>query len=184
MRWNRRTRIAAATVAGAALFVLALLLWTGGSTPIHGLAGPGSAPAAPGTDGATSTPSSRATPGATRSAAPNLAALLDQPLPGTSLHADPGGLPRLTVRMLVTSDAEIAALGYKVAHGDPASYEATWLSAPFEVTTIGRSTGLVAELLTESGPGATYITCTIWVDGVQRTQNTAHGPYAFTACLG
>jgi hypothetical protein len=110
--------------------------------------------------------------------------MLNASLPDSSISANYAGLPRRAVRIEVTSEGEIAAFAYKVANGDPARYAANWLQSPIVVVNTGRSGGLVAAMIAEVGPTATYVTCTVTVDGVVRSRNTVHGAYKFTACLG
>jgi hypothetical protein len=52
------------------------------------------------------------------------------------------------------------------------------------INTVGRSGGVVAGVLAESGPTGSYVSCAVYVDGVLRSHNTKHGRYQFTACIG
>jgi hypothetical protein len=170
-------------VLGVIAFAVSLLLWTGNAptptavviitpsdtAPVSGL------PTAP-----TQDPSTGSSTGA---ASGPLGGLLGQSFPN-SLSANPGGLPYHSIRIEITSDGEIAAFGYLVAYGHPSRYVANWLKSPVVVDTSGRSGGIVADVGAQAASNATYVTCTLTIDGAVRSQHTAHGPYSFTVCLG
>lgn len=183
----RRVLTAAGIVVG---FALALVFWAG--RPSHAPAAvgfPHSIPTSGHFGGALPTPSSAPAVGV---ASPTVSAsdgraLAHSPKPSlpNSPDADPGGLPVRSIRISVTSDGEIAAVGYVVADGNKRRrYSAADIKTPFVVQATGRSTGLVVEVLAESASNASYITCTLSVDGTQRSHRTVRRPKVFTACLG
>lgn len=181
-RTNRRLRMVILACLLAAAFIFALAKWAGGPPSHRDFAAPPSGISQSGAP--SSAPTAHAS--STDSSAPpdELSKLLRTGLPGTSITADPGGLPVRSVSMRVTSDKVIAGVGYLVAHGDPPNYEAHWVTSPFTVTTTGRSASLVAFLAAQAAPNASYITCTLIVDGVVKSQRTVHGGYKVTACIG
>jgi Tfp pilus assembly protein PilW len=194
LRIRRSYRMALLACALVAAFVLSLMAWVG-HAPATGDGGGAGAPAValptPSAPAATtSRPAATSTarpssPAAALTGAPPASDLLGKvPSLGSSTDARNGGVPSRRVKLVVSSDALIAALGYKIAKGRPAEFSKQWLESPVTVTTVGYSRGLVAAALAESGPNATYVTCTLYVDGILRSQHTVHGQYKFTACLG
>lgn len=183
-RWrvSRRLRVVIIACLLAAGYIVALVTWAGRSPANRDFAAP---PPGAAQSGAPS-PAAGTHPSAGASSTPpeSLNRLLGTALPGTSMTADPGGLPVRSVTMRVTSDTVIAGVGYVVAHGDPPRYEAHWLKSPFTVSTTGRSASLVAFLAAQAAPNATYITCTLIIDGVVKSQRTVRGGYKVTACIG
>lgn len=187
----RMTKRRRAVLIGAAIviaYAVGLALWAG--NPVGG-GTPDRLPAAAGAPASVTPPVGF--PSAAPSSAPSTSAASGSTAGGllgklksfpNSMDAQAGVLPVRSVRIVIESDNVIAAMAYKVAHGKPASYSAQWLKAPVTITTSGRSGGLVTEVLAEAGPTATYVTCKVYVDGVLRSRNTAHGRYQFTACIG
>lgn len=175
----RKRRAALVVGVIAVCYVIALIAWVARPSV------DGNEPAArgPTTGGA---PASMSPSGPRASAHPPLSipGSLDQVFPPSVLKADPSGLPKRSVRIEVTSDAEIARVGYLIAHGEPSSYKAYWVKSPFIAVTTGRSGSVVAFVAAQAGPTASYITCTLIVDGVMTSQRTAHGAYQMTTCLG
>jgi hypothetical protein len=189
-RARRRGYLAAAAI--VAVFLLAIVLWVRqpDSAPLpKGLADPGtSAPSLlQPTDGASTGPSSSpsgSVSGSATAGATSVPDVLSGALPGSSLVADPNGLPKHSVQIKVTSDGTIAAVGYLVAYGKPSRYKGQFLKSPFVAVTTGRSNGVVAEVGAQAASDATYVTCTITVDGAVRSTHTNHGAYSFAVCVG
>jgi hypothetical protein len=188
LRLTRTHRMVIVACVLIAAFAGALAWWSGGQPARHhvsglNLGGPSSSLGAPGaTD-----PSGSASGSSTPSSPPGgsgLPDLLNRSFPADSSNADPGGLPRRSVRIVVTSDNVIGGLGYLIAHGDPPRYQGKFLKSPVTVTTTGRSATLVAFVAAQASPGSTFITCELTVDGVLKARHTVHGAYKITTCLG
>ena len=188
LRLTKSRRIALIVAAIVAAYAVGLLLWAG--DPLGG----GSSARVPGAQPKAGTPSTAALgvsdpassspPASTPPAAAGTNLLAKLPDFPNSVDAQSGGLPLRQVRIVITSDNVIAAVAYKVAHGQPPQYAKQWLRSPVEIRTTGHSGGVVAGVLAESGPTGSYISCAVYVDGVLRSHNTKHGRYQFTACIG
>jgi len=170
---------------GLALFVLVLVLWVG-SAPARPSIDAGAAP--PSSTGGVGTQAPSSTAPSSGSTSPSGPGSLNDLLKNNPLAAantpDAGGLPTYDVQIVVTSDARIARFGYYVVYGNPTQYSANWLNTPLVINTQGRSAGLVAFAAAQAAPDATYITCTLKVNGVVKSTRTVHGGYRVTACIG
>lgn len=187
VRFARKHKIALLACLLVAVYAVVLVTWVGNqpATPkVAGLPPAGANPIV--SPPAASNAPSVSPSGRSSGAAPGngITSRLSQGLPKSVLDADPNGLPRRRVQIRVTSDGTIAGLGYIVAHGHPARYNGYWLKSPVYVSTVGRSGTLVAFVVAQAGPDASYVTCTLTVDGVVRSQHTAHGAYQSAACIG
>ena len=94
------------------------------------------------------------------------------------------GLPEHAVTMTVTSDASILQLGYRVAYGKSSKRVAYQVQSPVRVQAVGRGYGLVAVIAAQASPYATYLTCTVTVDGTVRTHRTVRGGFQVVVCYG
>ena len=101
-----------------------------------------------------------------------------------SKNVNPASLPARSVVMTITSDRPILRFGYKVLYGHPDTGSATGVSSPMQIETVGRGYGLVAAIGAQATPIATYITCTVTVDGHLHSQHTVRGGYSVVVCLG
>jgi hypothetical protein len=185
---TRRRALIGAVV--AVIFLAALVGWASGPgtgrpklSPQgeRALGVPALTPTAPAT-------SSSASPGSRRSSRPPGAAAtseaLDLPALPESTRLNEGAEPPRSVTMSVTSDAAILRLGYLVRGGRPDRYETTNAASPAIITTVGHGYGPVAEVGAQASPYATYLTCTISVDGRVTSRHTVHGPWRVLVCVG
>ena len=170
-------------------FVAVLTAWSAGPTgsdhpkvaiPNASSPGPGASAGEP-----TLLPPTRANSSATgKAGAPgNLLSLVPN-LPGSSRNVNPASLPARSVVFTLTSDRPILRMGYRVLHGHPDHGSAINVASPMQITTVGRGYGLVAAIGAQSTPIASYITCTVTVDGHLHSSHTVHGGYSVVVCLG
>lgn len=187
MRLRLRPRYQGALGAAVvvAIFVVALVVWTGKGSGDHGPAGlPTGAGAAPlptiAAAGSGSSPDRSRSAGSRTSGSPVLS------LPSTSIRASGVQPPKHAITMRVTSDDVLTGFGYLVSKGlgKPARHGAYHVKSPIIVHTTGRSYGVVAEVIAQAGPHASFITCTLTIDGVVRAHQTTHGAYKFAVCSG
>jgi hypothetical protein len=165
-------------------FVAALTAWSAGPTDNgphvslpHGTQSVGAPSSAPSTLPATR-PSGKAAKGGKTS----LLNLLPN-LPQYS-NVDPASLPARSVLMTATSDRPILRMGYEVLYGHPDRSSAVDIASPMSITTVGRGYGLVAAFAVQASPIATYITCTVTVDGHLHASHTVHGGFSVAVCVG
>lgn len=170
-----------------ALFVMLLLLWVrrgasddvsyatprDGATPKSAVV-PSTRPSESGSPSASS-PSAEATEKSRNGLIPDL--------PESTLIS-PAGLPRRAVVITVTSDATLLGFGYKVAYGKSSKSISYNVASPVRVEAVARGYGLLAAVGAQSGPGATYLTCSVSVDGKVHSTHTVHGGYNVAVCLG
>lgn len=167
------------------MFLAALVVWSSGTDPANPHLSPqgrqalalptGSAPAP-------ETPASSPTSSGSKKSAKGPLSLLP-PLPeSTALNA--AGPPARSVRMTVESDAAIVQMGYLVKGGHPAKYLDKNVASPAVITTGAHGYGLVAEIGAQASPYATYITCSVTVDGQLHSRHTVHGGWAVAVCIG
>ncbi|HEV7206711.1 MAG TPA: hypothetical protein VGN18_19055 [Jatrophihabitans sp.] len=130
-------------------------------------------------------PSRASSAGATPAARPgaSLAAQLVPDLP-QSTSLDAAGAPARAVTMVVRSDAAIVQMGYIVRGGDPDRYAKRNVQSPAIIHTVAHGYGVVAEIGAQASPYATYVTCTLMVDGRVQSSHTSKGPWAVTVCVG
>ena len=189
-RLTRKRKRALAWVGVLVAFTVVLTAWSAGPTdsghhanvtlptasgtvPVASAAAPTLLPATRPSSTETATGGA---PGGLRTLVPNL--------PGSSRDINPADLPARTVVITVTSDRPILRMGYRVLYGHPDSGSAINVASPMRITTVGRGYGLVAAIGAQATPIATYITCTVTVDGNLHSQHTVHGGYSVVACLG
>ena len=175
-----------ATVAVVALTVLAALLvvWVvtspkrdtdfAGPAPVDELS---STPPAPLPSLSPSPSATAATPGA-------LGGPLQMPKLPVSSKLDPAGLPKHAVRIVVTSDSPIRRFGWQVAYGPSSETFASFVKSPAIIEAVGKGYGAQAVAAAQAGPFATYISCSITVDGKQRVKQTVKGPWEVVVCVG
>jgi hypothetical protein len=94
------------------------------------------------------------------------------------------GAPQHSVLLTVTSDQAILRLAYAVKGPREDMHRAVNVKSPYRVLTVGRGYGAMAALGAQAGPAATYLTCTITVDGRQRSTRTVRGGWRVAVCLG
>jgi hypothetical protein len=181
---NRRKR-ALAWLAVLVAFVAALAAWSSG-TGGHDLKVP---IVAQPTDGLTTPPAPSTLPAAlpsgraTKPGGPgNLLNLLPN-LP-ESRDVNPADLPARSIVITASSDRPILRMGYRVLYGHPATGSSTNIASPMQITTVGRGYGLVAAVGVQATPIATYVTCTVTVDGHLHSKHTVYGGYSVVVCLG
>jgi hypothetical protein len=126
-------------------------------------------------------PTGRPSPSA-RSAAGRGA--LDLPPLPESTAVDGAGPPARSVTMRIDSDAAVLKMGYLVKGGSPAKSLDKNVRPPAVITTVARGYGLVAEIGAQASPYATYLTCTVTVDGQVHSKHTVHGGWAVAVCVG
>jgi hypothetical protein len=186
-RLTTKRKRALAWVALLVAFVAALTAWSGGTdhpaidVP---LAHPATDTATSPTSTPTTLPPRRPTGVHTgKSGGPtNILTLV--PNLSESKNVNPADLPARQVVMTVTSDRPILRVGYRVLYGHPDESSAINVTSPMQITTVGRGYGLVAAIGAQATPIATYITCTVSVDGHLHSQHTVRGGYSVVACLG
>jgi hypothetical protein len=164
-------------------FVVALAAWSSG--PPLRYSRPPSVHAA-GPDRISSAGHRSADPTASGSAAPGAPGGLTGLLPDLQVNTavSPATLPKRNIVMTATSDGPILRMGYVVAYGHPARGSATNMASPVRITAVGRSYSRVAAFGVQASPVATYLTCTVTVDGRVTARKTVHGPYAVALCVG
>jgi hypothetical protein len=141
-------------------------------------------PAAPaGSSAPAPSPGSGAVSGAASRAARGDGSLHLPPLPRSSA-LNGAGPPARSVTMRIESDAAILKMGYLVKGGHPDKYLDKNVRPPAVVTTVARGYGLVAEIGAQASPYATYLTCTVTVDGQVHSRHTVHGGWAVAVCVG
>lgn len=114
---------------------------------------------------------------------PSLAGQLVPELPqSTSIYG--ASVPRHSVVLTVRSDSAILQVGYQVSGGNPSRYRASNVRSPMRVMTEGRGYGLMAALGAQASPDATFITCTVAVDGRVTATRTVHGGWSVAVCVG
>ncbi len=171
-------------------FTAVLTAWSVGPTDSGNhshVAIPTASTPVPGASGAAPTllPATRPSATATSKAGgPGNGLTLVPNLPGSSKDVNPADLPARSVVITVTSDRPILRMGYRVLYGHPDQGSAVNIASPMRITTVGRGYGLVAAIGAQATPIATYITCTITVDGHLHSQHTVRGGYSVVACLG
>lgn len=169
-------------------FVAVLTAWSAGPTggdhskvalPATSSTAPGGSPAP------TLLPPTRVNSSTTgKPGAPSNILSLVPNLPGSSRNVNPASLPARSVVITVTSDRPILRMGYRVLYGHPDEGSAINIASPMQITTVGRGYGLVAAIGAQSTPIASYITCTITVDGHLHSSHTVRGGYSVVVCLG
>jgi hypothetical protein len=182
---GRRKRVLA-WLAVLVAFVAALAAWSTGPTD-HEI----NIPLAQPTDSFALTPSSTATtlpstvPSGSGTKATGPANLLNL-LPNLpeSKTVNPADLPARSITITLTSDRAILRFGYRVLYGHPDHGSATNVASPMQITTVGRGYGLVTAIGAQATPIATYITCTVTVDGHLHSRHTVYGGYSVVVCLG
>jgi hypothetical protein len=92
--------------------------------------------------------------------------------------------PLRSVKMTLQSDAAIVQMGYLVRGGKPDRYSDKNVRSPAVITTLARGYGLVAEIGGQASPYATYITCSVTVDGQLHSRHTVRGAWAVAVCMG
>lgn len=181
-RHKRASLIAAVVVL---VYAAALIAWTRGSSPRH-----------------TSIPSAIASRAATPSVAASSSGSLDKPVGegGTAQSSVPAGAfpslpdsallnsagaPRHSVVLTATSDgSSILRMGYVVADGRARCGGATNVASPIHIVTEGIGYAALAAFAVQASPDATYLTCSLAVDGRVRVQHTVHGGWSVVACVG
>ena len=180
----RKLRQWLAVLGVATAFIAVFVLWTGPSPNAPAAQGLNSVTASP---GASTLQAAEPTPSTSdRSGEPSTAAGPGAfpALPTFGLVANTAGLPKLTVQITVTSDSVIAFFGYVIRGGQPPSHTASDLQSPVVLTATGYSDGIVTRVLAEASPVASFVTCTVRVNGVLKYTSTGHGGYSFAACQG
>ncbi|HJQ41650.1 MAG TPA: hypothetical protein VJ831_01075 [Jatrophihabitantaceae bacterium] len=99
-------------------------------------------------------------------------------------NVNPADLPARSVVMTATSDRPILRMGYEVLYGHPDRSSAINIASPMSVTTVGRGYGLVAAFAVQASPIATYVTCTVTVDGHLHSSHRVRGGYSVVVCVG
>lgn len=183
---TRKRKRALAWLAVLVAFVAALAAWSTGPTdkgPSVSLPTPTPSSTAPAP--ATSTlPATRPSGKAGKKALgpANLLNLLPN-LP-QNRNINPALLPARSVVMTATSDRPILRMGYEVLYGHPERSSAVNVASPMSITTIGRGYGLVAAFAVQASPIASYITCTVTVDGHLHASHTVRGGFSVAVCVG
>jgi len=137
------------------------------------------APASPSPTPSTTRPGRKAVKGAQQGNAGNLLPALPE-----STAVNRAGQPARSVRMTLTSDAAIVQMGYLVRGGHPSKYLDKNVGSPVVVNTTAYGYGLVAEIGAQASPYATYLTCTVTVDGRVNSRHTVKGAWAVAVCMG
>jgi hypothetical protein len=101
-----------------------------------------------------------------------------------STDINPAALPARDVVMTATSDRPILRMGYEVLYGHPDKSSATNIASPMRIETVGRGYGLVVAFGVQASPIATYITCTVTVDGHVHASHTVRGGFSVAVCVG
>lgn len=175
-------RLVAAIVVSAA-YLAALVAWTSG--PKLPYVPPAATrvnerPATGVPSGVPASGASTAAPGDARSTVPSS---IVPNLP-TSATLNGAGAPARSVIITVTSDAPILRLGYIVANVPATKHYAEQVASPVRLELVAHSYGLVAAVAAQAAPTATYVTCTISVDGDVRVTRTLKGPWRVDVCTG
>jgi hypothetical protein len=190
LRISRRRLRLLAVAAVLAVFSAVLVGWVSGPKAKAPKLSPGGqralaigspdpASSSPSPSGSTSARGAKAAKGAKRSSAGDLLPALPQ-----STDVSAAGQPARAVRMTLRSDAAIVQMGYLVRGGHPAKYLEKNVGSPAVITTTAYGYGLVAEIGAQASPYATYLTCTVTVDGHLHSQHTVKGAWAVAVCIG
>jgi hypothetical protein len=183
---RRRLLVGAAVLA---VFATALVGWVSGPgyrapklspQAQRALANPPVGAPSPSASPSSSAKTTPATPGKARASGP-LALLPDLPQSTSVNGAD---APLRSVKMTLQSDAAIVQMGYLVRGGKPDRYSDKNVRSPAVITTLARGYGLVAEIGGQASPYATYITCSVTVDGQLHSRHTVRGAWAVAVCMG
>jgi hypothetical protein len=95
-----------------------------------------------------------------------------------------GGAPVHTVRLDVTSKGSVASLGYLVPTSDVTPYGSYHkITRPWSKTLNAVGTVYLAGIFIQNGADAVSVTCTIYIDGVVKDQQTFAGPYKRGLCI-
>jgi hypothetical protein len=183
---TRRRKRALTWLAVLVAFVAALAAWSTGPTdkgPHVSLPSPSASASTP-APADTTLPATRPSGKAGKKALGpgNLLNLLPN-LPQDK-NINPASLPARSVVMTATSDRPILRMGYEVLYGHPDRSSAVNIASPMSITTIGRGYGLVAAFAVQASPIATYITCTVTVDGHLHASHTVRGGFSVAVCVG
>lgn len=183
---RRRQRALLISLVLLLAFIVALLIWAG-RDPSGNVA---LVPVGPSTTAATAPPPASPSPSPSRSTkaahgdnGASGGSLVLPPFPnGNNLDGAAHGIHSVT--FVVTSDKAILQMVYAVRGGTPPNGYRTYIKAPLYITETAHGDGIVGEIAAQASPGATTTTCTLYVDGVQRSSRTVKGPFAVAFCVG
>lgn len=186
-RWRRQQATTATAVAVLTAFVVVLVIWVGREPTSSGDgigALPTDTPLAtlseslyPAT--ASPTPGGTGSSVATGNGLPGL-----PPLPNLSSGNDVAqeeGRHQVTIR--ATSDTTILTFRYGIRDGQPPTGTYHGIRSPVTINSPARGNGVLAVVQVQASLYATVVACSVSIDGVLRSHNSAKGPHAVAVCV-
>lgn len=160
---HRRARGAGIALVSIVIFIVVLVVWVGKQPP--------------GFDSVASASGTPSVPQPASGAPVALPRLTDSPD-----ISDEQGRHQVTIE--ASSDATILALRFGIRGGSPSTAAYTNVPSPLHVISPARGNGVLAVVQVQASLSARQVTCSITVDGVVRSEDTATGPHSVAVCVG